>query len=175
MPRPVTSNTVAMVQRSRLAQALGLAGWLVVVFSAAAVGAAASVNAGAFYAQLSRPAWAPPASAFGPVWSALYFLMGLAAWLVWRHRGVGRLRLALGLFILQLCANALWSWLFFAWRNGAGAFAEVLLLLALIAATVAVFWRISRLAAILMVPYLAWVTFASALTWTVWQRNPTAL
>lgn len=164
-----------MTGRSPLAQALGLAAWLAIVFSAAAVGAAASVEAGSFYAQLSRPAWAPPASAFGPVWSALYFLMGLAAWLVWRHRGVGRLRLALGLFMLQLGANALWSWLFFEWRKGALAFAEVVLLLALIAATVAVFWRISRLAGILMLPYLAWVGFASALTWSLWQRNPTAL
>jgi len=124
---------------------------------------------------LSRPAWAPPASAFGPVWSVLYLLMGLAAWLVWRNRDAVRLRLALTLFILQLCANALWSWLFFAWRNGAVASAEVLLLLALIAATIAVFWRISRLAGILMLPYFAWVTLASALTWSVWQRNPTAL
>jgi len=164
-----------MLQRSALAQAVGLVGWLAVVFSAAVVGAVASVNASSFYAQLSRPVWAPPASAFGPVWSVLYLLMGLAAWLVWRNRGADRLRLALSLFIVQLCANALWSWLFFAWRNGAFAFAEVLLLLVLIAATTAVFWGISRLAGILMLPYFAWVTLASALTWTIWQRNPTAL
>ena len=162
-------------RRPPIAQVLGLAGWLALVFAAAGVGAAASVNASSFYAQLSRPDWAPPASVFGPVWSALYLLMGLAAWLVWRNRGVARLRLALGLFILQLCANALWSWFFFAWRNGAAAFGEVLVLLALIVATMAVFWRNSRLAAILMLPYFAWVTFASALTWTLWQRNPTAL
>jgi len=164
-----------MLPRSPLAQALGLAGWLGVVFSAAAVGAAASVDAGSFYAQLNRPAWAPPASVFGPVWSALYLLMGLAAWWVWRDRGAGRLRLASTLFILQLLANALWSWLFFAWRNGPVAFAEVLLLLALVAATMAVFWRISRFAGFLMLPYLVWVAFASALTWTLWQRNPAAL
>jgi translocator protein len=164
-----------MFQRSALAQAVGLVGWLAVVFAAAAVGAVASVSASSFYAQLSRPVWAPPASAFGPVWSVLYLLMGLAAWLAWRHRGVGHLRLASSLFILQLCANALWSWLFFAWRNGAAAFVEVLLLLALIAATFAVFWRISRLAGILLLPYFAWVTLASALTWAIWQRNPTAL
>lgn len=163
------------MQRSLLAQAAGLAGWLAVVFSAAAVGAAASVGAGSFYAQLSRPAWAPPASAFGPVWSVLYVLMALAAWWVWRHRGADRLRLGLSLFVVQLCANALWSWLFFAWRNGALALAEVLLLLALIAATTVVFWRISRLAGLLMLPYLAWVAFASALTWSLWAGNPTVL
>ena len=164
-----------MTQRSALAQAVGLAGWLAVVFAAAAIGAAASIDASAFYARLARPAWAPPASAFGPVWSVLYLLMGLAAWLVWRNRGADRLRLALILFISQLCANALWSWLFFAWRNGALAFADVLILLALIAATIAVFWRISRLAGLLMLPYFAWVTLASALTWAVWRGNPTAL
>ena len=150
-------------------------GWLAVVFSAAAIGAVASIDASVFYAQLVRPVWAPPASAFGPVWSVLYVLMGIAAWLVWRNRGAHHLRLALILFISQLCANALWSWLFFAWRNGAVAFAEVLILLALIAATIAVFWRISRLAGILMLPYFAWVTLASALTWAIWQSNPTAL
>lgn len=164
-----------MHPRSALAQVVGLLGWLAVVFSAAGVGAAASVNAGAFYARLSRPVWAPPASAFGPVWSVLYLLMGLAVWLAWRNRGAARLRPALTLFVLQLCANALWSWVFFAWRNGAFAFADVVVLLALIAATIAVFWRISSLAGILMLPYFAWVALATALTWTVWQRNPTML
>ncbi|MCG2595409.1 tryptophan-rich sensory protein [Ramlibacter sp. XY19] len=163
------------VQRSPLAQIVGLIAWLAIVFAVAAVGAVASVDAGAFYAQLVRPDWAPPASAFGPVWSVLYLLMGLAAWLVWRNQGAKRLRLALVLFFCQLCANALWSWLFFGWRNGALAFADVLVLLALIAATLVVFWRISRLAGMLLVPYLAWVTLATALTWAVWQRNPAAL
>jgi translocator protein len=101
--------------------------------------------------------------------------MGVAAWLVWRKRGADHVRSALLLFLCQLCANALWSWLFFAWRNGAVAFTEVLILLALIAATIAMFWRISRVAGILMFPYLAWVALASALTWSVWQSNPTAL
>ncbi len=164
-----------MAQRSRLSQSLGLAAWLALVFVAAAIGAAASIEAGAFYAQLIRPAWAPPAWAFGPVWSVLYLLMGIAAWLVWRERGAGDLRLALALFMAQLCANALWSWLFFAWRNGAFAFAEVLLLLGLIAATATVFRRISRLAALLMLPYLAWVCLATALTWSVWRNNPNFL
>jgi benzodiazapine receptor len=158
-----------------LAQAVGLAGWLGLAFATAAVGAVASVDAGAFYAQLVRPAWAPPASAFGPVWSTLYLLMGIAAWLVWRERGAPRKGTALTLFVAQLCANALWSWLFFAWRNGAFAFVEVLVLLALIVATTASFWRIRRLAAVLMLPYLAWVCLASALTWFVWQNNPQLL
>jgi tryptophan-rich sensory protein len=79
------------------------------------------------------------------------------------------------LFLLQLVFNALWSWLFFASRLGGLAFLDVLVLLALIAATVVSFWRVSRLAGALMLPYLAWVGFASVLTWVIWQRNPTLL
>jgi benzodiazapine receptor len=161
-----------MSQRSTLSQGVGLLGCLIIVFGAAAVGAAASIEASSFYAQLVRPSWAPPASAFGPVWSTLYLLMGIAAWLVWREENASHRGVAFTLFALQLCANSLWSWLFFAWRNGAFAFAEVLVLLALIAATIAAFWRISRLAVALMTPYFLWVCLASALTWSVWQNNP---
>jgi len=164
-----------MTLRSTLSQALGLIGWLSLVFVAAAIGAAASIEAKTFYAQLVQPDWAPPASAFGPVWSVLYLLMGIAAWLVWRAHGFANVRTALTLFVVQLCANALWSWLFFAWRHGAFAFGGVLLLLTLIAATIGVFWRISKLASVLMLPYLAWVSLASALTWSVWQNNPNLL
>ena len=107
---------------------------------------------------------------FGPVWSTLYALMGFAAWLVWRSPG--STRLALGLFGAQLAVNALWSWLFFAWHQGALAFADVLVLVALITATIAAFWRTSRLAALFLLPYLLWVSFASVLTWAVWKANP---
>jgi len=164
-----------MSQASPLSQTIGLVGWLAVAFAAAAIGAVASIDAGTFYAQLVRPSWAPPASVFGPVWSVLYLLMGIAAWLVWREHGADRARAALTLFVAQLCVNALWSWLFFAWHKGAFAFADVLVLLALIAATITAFWRIRRLAGVLMLPYLAWVAFASALTWAVWQGNPKLL
>jgi len=164
-----------MTQRSALAQAVGLLAWLAVAFAAAAIGAVATVDAGGFYSQLVRPAWAPPGWAFGPVWTVLYLLMAIAAWLVWREQGARDRRLALTLFMVQLGANALWSWLFFAWRSGALAFAEVLVLLALIAATIAVFWRVRRLAGVLLLPYFAWVCLATALTWAVWQGNPQLL
>lgn len=159
-----------MKPRSVSSQVLGLLGWLLAAFAAAAVGAIASVDAGSFYAQLSKPSWAPPAAVFGPVWSALYALMGVSAWMVWRSPGPKAV--ALGLFCAQLAANALWSWLFFAWHRGALAAVEVLVLLALIAATMVAFWRASRWAALLLVPYLLWVSFASALTWAVWRDNP---
>ena len=137
------------------------------------MGAVASVDAASFYAQLSKPSWAPPAAVFGPVWLALYALMGVAAWLVWRSPGSNGA--ALAWFGAQLSANALWSWLFFFWHRGALAAVEVLVLLALIVATIAAFWRGSRLAALLLVPYLVWVSFASVLTWAVWRSNPALL
>jgi benzodiazapine receptor len=154
---------------------LGLAAWLGVTFATAAIGAVASIQAAAFYAELSRPSWAPPAWLFGPVWTTLYLLMGLAAWLVWRERGFRAAGGALGLYLAQLVGNGLWSWLFFVWKRGALAFAEVLVLWALIVATLLAFRRIRPLAAALLAPYLAWVTFASALTYAVWQRNPQLL
>ena len=162
-----------MTRRSVSSQVIGLAGWLLAAFAAGAVGAIASANAASFYAQLHTPSWAPPASVFGPVWTALYALMGIAAWLVWRSPCPKRV--ALTLFAAQLAANALWSWLFFAWHQGALATAEVLILLALILATIVAFRRVSALAALLLVPYLLWVAFASALTWALWHSNPALL
>ena len=156
-------------------QALGLAVWLAAAFAAGAVGAWASASAAIFYGQLVQPEWAPPAWLFGPVWSALYFFMGVAAWLVWRRKGFAGARTALYVFIAQLVANALWSWLFFAWRLGGLAFAEILLLWTLIALTIGLFWAHSRLAALLLVPYLAWVSFAAALNFTLWRSNPNLL
>ena len=123
-----------MTLRSRGADALGLGVSLLVSYAAAALGAWASANAPTFYAQLAQPTWAPPASLFGPVWSALFTLMGIAAWLVWRAPGPRAT--ALVLFGVQLAFNALWSWLFFAWRLGAAATVEVVLLAALVAATI---------------------------------------
>jgi len=156
-------------------QAIGLGGWLLLTFGAAAIGAIASVDARAFYNELTRPSWAPPGWVFGPVWSTLYALMAVAAWWVWRARGFGGAHTALLLFIAQLAANALWSWLFFVWRRGDLGFADVLVLWCLIAATIIAFWRISAFAAALLVPYFAWVTFASALTFSVWKLNPALL
>jgi translocator protein len=161
--------------RSTLRDAAALAGWLLASFAAAAVGGVASANADGFYQQLARPGWAPPPWLFGPVWSVLYVLMGVAAWLVWRERGFRGARGALVLFGVQLAANALWTWLFFAWRRGALAFAEVLLLWVLVAATLIAFRRVRPLAGALLVPYLLWVSFAAALTFAVWRMNPALL
>ena len=156
-------------------QLLGLLAWLVACFAAAGLGALASVNAASFYQELVRPSWAPPGWLFGPVWTALYLGMAVAAWLAWRERGLRGMGGAAVLFLSQRAVNALWSGLFFAWRQGGLAFAEVLVLLALIAATVVAFWRIRPLAGALLLPYLAWVAFASVLNFTTWRLNPQLL
>ena len=160
---------------SRVNPWLALVGWLALVAVAGALGALASADASRFYAALDRPPWAPPAGIFGPVWTALYLAMGISAWLIWRERSWARARHALGIFVVQLAANALWSWLFFAWKLGAWAFADIALLIALVVVTMVLFARIRRAAAWLLAPYLAWIAFAAALNFSVWQRNPALL
>jgi len=145
-----------------------LAGWIAVTALFAVVGSLGSIQAPAFYAQLNQPDWAPPAWLFGPVWTVLYLMMAVAAWRVSR---AGRSP-ALYVYLVQLVLNALWSWLFFSWRMGAAAFACIIVLWLLIAATIALFRRIDQVAAALLLPYIAWVSFASALCFSIWQRNP---
>jgi benzodiazapine receptor len=154
---------------------LALVGWLALCAAAGALGALATRSAPEFYAALDKPGWAPPATAFGPIWTLLYIAIGVSAWLVWRERGWSRARGALCLFVVQLGLNVLWSWTFFAWHQGALALADILALLGLILATLAAFGRVRKLAAWLLVPYLAWVCFATALNYSVWQRNPLLL
>jgi tryptophan-rich sensory protein len=101
--------------------------------------------------------------------------MAVAAWLVWLAAPAARTRAALGLFLAQLAANALWSWLFFAWQLGGWALAEVTLLWLLILGTLVAFYRVRPLAGLLLVPYLAWVSFAAVLNWTLWMANPGTL
>ena len=160
-------------QRPRVqAQVIALAVSILACFAAAGVGAVASVNSPEFYRQLNRPPFAPPAGVFGPVWTVLYLMQAVAAWLVWRETADRRRGTALALFAVQLVLNALWTWLFFAWRRGAWSFAEIVLLDVVLLATLVVFWRIRPAAGALLIPYLAWVSFATALTWSIWQRNP---
>ena len=156
-------------------QIAGFVAWFWVTFIAAALGGAASMQAGPFYAQLVRPDWAPPPDVFGPVWTVLYALMGIAAWLVWRVGGFRAARTALTLFLVQLVVNALWSWLFFGWHLGGAAFADIVLLWVLVIATLVAFWRVRPVAGMLLIPYLLWVSFASALNYSVWQLNPQLL
>jgi translocator protein len=149
---------------------LGLIGWLLLCFAASAVGAL--FMPGEWYAALNKPAWHPPAWIFGPVWTALYAMMAVAAWLVWQRGGFAVQRRPLGLFLAQLALNALWTPLFFGLRQPGVAFAEIILLWLAILATLLAFRPVSRAAAWLLVPYLAWVSFAAVLNGTLWRLNP---
>lgn len=154
---------------------IGLACWLGVSFLAALVGNLVPENVGAFYQQLVQPAWAPPRAVFGPVWAVLYALMGISAWLVWRDRGFAGAGPALGIFLMQIAANAMWTWLFFGLKAGALAFGEILLLWVLVLMTTVRFAGVSRTAAALMLPYLAWMSFAALLSHSLWRLNPGVL
>lgn len=156
-------------------QILGLVFWLALSFVTGYIGGVASFSAPTFYGQLTQPDWAPPAWLFGPVWTTLFIMMGVAAWLVWRRGGFGAQRGPLLLFLAQLVVNGLWSWLFFAWQLGGAALANIAILWLLIAATIATFWRASPLAGSLMLPYIVWVGFAGALNYALWQLNPQVL
>jgi translocator protein len=147
----------------------GLIGWIAVSFAAAAIGS--RVTDPGWYETLQTPTWAPPSWLFGPVWTALYLLMGVAAWLVWRRSRFAGARVALTLFLVQLVFNAAWSWLFFGLRRPDLAFAEIILLWGLILATILTFAQHRRLAAALLAPYLLWVTFAAVLNFSIWQLN----
>lgn len=144
--------------------------WIAICFVPALIGAAHPP--GAWYAELNKPAWTPPNAVFGPVWTLLYILMGIAAWLVWSRGGFGGARTALIVFLVQLVLNGLWSVLFFGLHSPALALADIVLLLIAIGATMILFRRIRALAGGLMAPYLAWVTFATALNFELWRLNP---
>ena len=140
-------------------QVLGLVVLLVLCFGAAGIGGAVtSPQIGNWYATLAKPSWNPPNWVFGPVWSALYLCMAVAAWLVWRQKGLAGAGGPLALFGVQLALNTLWSCLFFGLHSPGLAFAEIILLWVAIVATMMTFWRRSVLAGLLFVPYLAWVT-----------------
>ncbi|MCX6139241.1 MAG: tryptophan-rich sensory protein [Candidatus Kapabacteria bacterium] len=156
-------------------QWLGLLICLVLVFVAAAVGGLASSSAGSFFMELNRPPWAPPAWLLGPAWTVLYLLMGVASWLVWKQGGFAGARGALTLYGIQLVLNGVWTWLFFVMRSGSLAFVEIVVLWLLILATLIAFWRKSAVAGAMLIPYLLWVAFATALTFSMWQRNPSLL
>lgn len=125
-----------------------------------------------WYSGISKPALNPPAWVFGPVWTTLFVLMGIAAFLIWK-KGLDRkdVRIALGIFIGQLVLNTLWSILFFGFHNPGGAFIEIIFLWLAVLATIVVFAKISKPAAWLLVPYIIWVSFAAYLNYAIWTLN----
>ena len=150
----------------------GLLGFVLSCLVAAAVGGA--VTAGAvrtWYPTLRKPSWNPPARLFGPVWSVLYLMMAIAAWLVWRTRDAADVRFALGLFGVQLALNVLWSVLFFGLRRPGWALVDIALLWLGIVATAVAFWPQDPLGSVLLLPYLTWVSFAAALNGSIFRLN----
>ena len=142
------------------------------VFVAASVGSVfTSRSVSDWYEDLAKPSWTLPGWVFGPVWTVLYVLMAAAAWLVWLQEGLTRGRVPLALFAAQLVLNAAWSGLFFGLHMPGLALAELVVLLAAIAATTVAFWRASPTAGAMMLPYLGWVTFAAALNLAIWRMN----
>ena len=141
---------------------------LILCFVVAGAGGMAATPNIPWYAGLVKPSWTPPSWVFGPVWSALYLCMAVAAWLVWRQ---GNVAVSMMLFGVQLAFNAAWSWLFFGLHSPRAAFVDIILLLAAIIATAVSFWRCSTVAGILFVPYLIWVSFVAVLNYAVWRLN----
>jgi translocator protein len=150
-------------------QWLVLAGFLVVTFVVAAIGGiATSGSVRAWYPALVKPSWNPPSWVFGPVWTLLYTMMAIAAWLAWRQAGWGGV---LALYSVQLALNAAWSPLFFGLHRIDLALVDIVLLWVAIAATMVAFWRVTPVAGWLFVPYLVWVSFAMVLNFTIWRLN----
>ena len=151
-------------------QALALIGWLALCFAAS--GTAVFVSRDDWYAGLLKPSWNPPAWVFGPAWTLLYVMMAVAAWLVWREGGWKQQWQALALFILQWLLNAMWTPLFFGMHRPGLAFAELAALWLVLVATLMSFWRVRNLAGVLLMPYLAWASFAAVLNFNIWRLNP---
>jgi translocator protein len=154
---------------SRTRDVLGLTAFMALCFGVSVLGGRATVSALAeWYPALRKPSWTPPDWLFGPVWTLLYPLVAVAGWMAWRE---GRARLGPLLYLLQLTLNAAWPWLFFAERRPELALVCIVALWVAILGTIVAFWGVSRGAALLLVPYLAWVGFAAALNRAIWRMN----
>jgi tryptophan-rich sensory protein len=151
----------------------GFAVAFLLCFAVAAIGGAVTAPAiPAWHAQLAKPSWNPPNGVFAPVWTTLYAMMAVAAGLVWRERARRPVRWALGFFLVQLALNLGWTLLFFGAHRIDLAANEILVLDGAVAATLLAFRPVSRAAAWLLAPYLAWSIFATFLCWEIWKLNP---
>jgi benzodiazapine receptor len=151
-------------------------GLVAAVVGTEAVGGASAFASGSdirsYFDALRKPPLTPPPAAFGPAWTTLYLLMGVAAWLVWRQGLDEQSAIALGVFVTQLLLNALWSIVFFGRHRIGWALLEIALLWMTILLTIVTFWRVRPLAGALLLPYLAWVSFAAYLNAGFWRLNP---
>jgi benzodiazapine receptor len=152
---------------STLRNALALAGFVLITFCAPLL--SVGFMPGTWYAALMKPAWNPPSWIFGPAWTLLYTLMAVAAWLVWKRVGFSR---PLAFYFVQLALNAAWTPIFFGAHQLGWALVEIILLWVMISLTLLSFRRVTPTAGWLFVPYLAWVSFATVLNFTLWRLNP---
>ncbi|WP_339613469.1 TspO/MBR family protein [uncultured Rubinisphaera sp.] len=158
-----------MTERTRW---IGLVVFIIVCLSAGGLGAIATTpEIEGWYKMIAKPSWNPPGWIFGPVWTTLYIMMAIAVWLVWKQAGFKAAKLPLNSFGVQLLLNVAWSWIFFGMHRPGWAFAEIIVLWLAILATTILFFKKSKIAGGLMVPYLAWVSFASVLNFTIWRLN----
>lgn len=159
----------SIVNRNEL---ISLAGFLLTCFAVAGLGSLATTpEIPTWYSSIKKPSWTPPNWLFGPVWTLLYAAMAVAAWLVWKRAGWEQGQGALTLFAIQLALNLAWSFIFFKFHSPGWAFAEIIALWVAIAATTLKFAGVSSVAALLLVPYLIWVSYAAALNFAVWRMN----
>lgn len=149
---------------------LSLLVFLIICYAVAAFGALFAP--GPWYDFLDKPAWTPPPAVFPPVWSFLYATLAVSAYLIWLTGAGAARRTAMALFALQLACNGIWPWIFFGRHLIGWALADLLLLVLLVVATVWMFARLRRVAAVLLLPYLAWISFAAALNAAILIRNP---
>lgn len=150
-----------------------LVGFLAITFAAAVIGSAATFRSVAtWYPTLVKPTWTPPAFLFGPVWTALYCAMAVAAWRVWRAQTGSKATAVLRTYGAQLALNALWSVLFFGLRRPDLALLDIAALWIVLVIALVRFWRADRIAGGLWSPYVAWVSFAFALNAAIWRLNP---
>ena len=152
-----------------IASIIGLACFIAACFLAALTGAL--FRPGDWYERLKKPSWRPPNRLFAPVWTILYLMIAVAGWLIWREAGIAGAGLSLAVYALQLILNAAWTPLFFGLHRPDLAFVDMVLVWVSIIATIVLFYPIHVVAALLLAPYLAWVTFASALNFAVWRLN----
>lgn len=153
-------------------QWLVLLGFIVVCYGVSLLASMVTIpEVRSWYPGIRKPAWTPPDWLFGPVWTLLYGMMAVSGWLVWRAAGFSGARSALAMFIIQLLLNGAWSFIFFKFHRIEAALADISLLLLAIIGTILLFSRISVAAAWLLVPYLLWVGYATALNARIWMLN----
>lgn len=161
-------GVVARERRAGSRQYIALALFGAAAAAAALIGGLGVAGTASEYQTLDRPDWAPPSWLFGPVWTVLYALIAVSGWLVWRRTGWTS---ALTVYAVQLALNAIWTPIFFGAGRYGWALVDIVVLWLLIGLTTVIFWRISRPAALLLVPYWAWVSFATSLNAAIWALN----